>query len=111
MKTLFPAITLLVAISLLSGCSKSSDNDTSKTEEKSGASSKSNGAALESKVKSALAGDSSLQGASIQVDASEAPLITLRGTAKSDAQIDRAKELAMKADPSIQAVLSKIKIQ
>lgn len=102
MRKIFLAVILSVTVALCGGCSKS-DNSAS-------AKSSSGSSAIESKVKAALAADSSLQGSNIQVDASETNAITLRGTVKREDQIDRAKEIAMK-EPSIKMVWSKLKVQ
>ncbi|MDQ6626322.1 MAG: BON domain-containing protein [Verrucomicrobiota bacterium] len=102
MRKILLAFTLSLVVTFAGGCSKSDHGAADKNN--SGTS------AIESNVKAALAADSSLQGSNIQVDASEKSAITLRGTVKSEAQIDRAKEIAMK-DPSIKIVWSKLKVQ
>ena len=99
----------LSCILALVSCSKPAAENKTAGDKKS-SSSQSGNSALEGKIKSAIAADSSLAGANIQVDTSEANAITLRGTVKSEAQIDRAKEIAMK-DPSVKAVWSKLKVQ
>ena len=109
MKHLSLVVLLITSLASLTECSKSSD-EKSATGQNTASASKSDNVALEAKMKKALTADNTLAGCDIQVDASEKGAITLRGSVKTEAQIDRAKEIAMK-EPSIKVVWSKLKVK